>query len=259
VQASYSVFPNFTPAARTGVATFAGQTFTVTQAGNPLNADQRFVQLLYFSFFGRLPSQTELDFQVTNGLGPGPNKDYAQLAMNFLNSPEFNIGGRFIAGLYVGLLDRNAEYSGWLFQRNAMINRVVDPLGLIANFLNGDEYELRFGNPSNEEFVRLLYRYILLREASPSDVQFQASQLAPAGNLTRAQLASNFLNSPEFRQGTGARLTAFLLYATLLQRDPSPADLQFRMNQLANATQATVKALVADFINTPEFRAVVGW
>ena len=48
-----------------------------------------------------------------------------QLAFNLFNSTEFNIGGRFIAGIYVGTLHRTPEHSGWTLRRDAMIgNRV---------------------------------------------------------------------------------------------------------------------------------------
>jgi hypothetical protein len=253
----YTVYPNFTPSARSATLNIGGQTFTVNQAGNALNADQRFVQLLYFSFFGRLPTTAELDFQVNTGLGTA--KDYAGLALGFLNSTEFNVGGRFVAGLYVGLLDRNAEFGGWQFQRNAFARNIVDQATLVTNFLGSPEYAARFGNPTDTQFVELLYTYVLLRPGSPAEIAFQASQLQPTGPLTRTQLAMNFLNSTEFRQGTGARLTAFLLYATMLLRDPTPAEMSLRMSQLSGATQDTIKALLGEIIATPEFRAVVGW
>lgn len=253
---SYSVFPNFTPAARSATITAGGQTFTVSQAANTMTADQRFVQLAYFSAFGRLPSPDELNFQVTNGLA---NKDYAGLVLNFLNSQEFNMGGRFVAGLYVGLLDRNAEFGGWQFQRDALTQAIVSPQSLVNNFLSGAEYALRFGTPDNREFVRLLYRYVLLREGTTGEVDFQSSQLQPTGNATRADLAINFLTSNEFRQGTGPRLTAFLLYATLLLRDPSAAEIQSRIVELTGATQDTIKQVIAGIIQSGEFRGVVGW
>ena len=47
--------------------------------------------------------------------------------------------------------------------------------------------------------------------------------MAAAGN-TRARLVADFLNTPEFRLKTGSRLTAFLLYATLLQRSGASAE-----------------------------------
>jgi hypothetical protein len=77
--------------------------------------------------------------------------------------------------------------------------------------------------------------------------------------MTRADLAYLFLNSDEFRQKLDARLTAFLLYATLLLRDASPDEMALRMGQLANATPATVKQIVGEIIQSPEFKLVVGW
>ena len=48
-------------------------------------------------------------------------------------------GGRFIAGLYVGLPGRDAEYDGWLFQRNALATGGATPPGLVLNFLNSSD------------------------------------------------------------------------------------------------------------------------
>ena len=115
---NYSVFPNFSTTPRTAVISIGGHDTAVNQAGNAGSADERFVELLYFNFLGRLPSGIERAFQVTQGLKPPATR--TDLTMNFLNSEEFNVGGRFVAGLYVGLLDRDAEYGGWLFQRNAL-------------------------------------------------------------------------------------------------------------------------------------------
>ena len=63
---------------------------------------------------------------------------------------------------------------------------------------------------------------VLLREPAPSEVDFQAGALS--SGLTRAELARNVLLSREFRIGTGPRLTAFLVYATLLQRQPTTTE-----------------------------------
>jgi hypothetical protein len=173
--------------------------------------------------------------------------------VNFMNSAEFNNGGRFIAGLYVGLLDRNAEYGGWLFQRNALSTGIVNPFQLVANFLSSAEWQLKFGTPTNQEFVRQLYRYVLLREASQSEINLQTAALA--GGVTRVQLATNFLNTAEFRQGTGPRLTAFLLYSLLLLRDPGQNEMAARIDQIAAATP--VKTIVQEIIGSSEFNALL--
>ena len=108
---------------------------------------------------------------------------------------------------------------------------------------------MKFGNPSNDDYVRLLYRYVLLREPSPPEVQFQSNALATG--TTRVQLATNFLNSAEFRVGTGPRLSAFLLYALLLQRDPSDSERSFCEGQISGG--ANVRDLIAQFLSTAEF------
>lgn len=254
----YSVYPNFTTAQRSATITVGGRPFTVTQAPNTLNADQRFVQLIYFSFFGRLPSASEMEFQISNGLSGNP-KDYAGLTMNFLNSQEFNLGGRFVAGIYVGLLDRDPEFGGYQFQRNAYTSGQISPEALVNNFLTSSEYSLRFGSPTPQQFVQYLYQYVLLRTGSAAEINGQVNQLQPNGPLTRAGLAINFLNSTEFRQGTGPRLTAFLLYATLLLREPSAAEKAVRIPELTGASQAKIKQIAAGIIQSGEFKAVVGW
>jgi hypothetical protein len=64
-------------------------------------------------------------------------------------------------------------------------------------------------------------------------------------------MACNFLNTPEFRQGTDARLTAFLLYATLLLRDSSQQERTDLKNVL-EANPSSLDALLNIFANSPE-------
>lgn len=248
----YSVFPNFRPVARVGSITVGGAPFAIGQAGDTGLPDERFVRLLYFSFFGRNPSQAEVNFQVTQGLNRGLTR--GELAGLFFNSGEFNTGGRFVAGLYLGLLARDAEFGGWQFQRDALTRGVVNQNQLIANFLGSGEYLERFGTPSEADFVRLLYRHILLREASQAEVDFQVTQGLNRG-LTRIQLASNFLNSQEFRTGQGPRLTAFLLYSTILLRSGTDIELTNARNNIQGGLP--VRTLIEDLFNSAEFAGLL--
>jgi hypothetical protein len=242
-----TVTPNFTSAIRVAHLTVGGQTFTVTQTAATGTYDQRFIGQIYFSFFGRYPTDEEVAYQIREGLAKGVSR--AMLTSSFFNSGEFNAAGRFIAGLYVGLLNRDPEYGGWLFQRSALASGKFSHADLVNNFLNSAEYTQRFGNPSNQEFVRLLYRYILLREPTPAEIDFHTRSLA-AGS-TRGQLAAAFLASPEFAMGVEPRLTAFLLYATLLLRDPSSLERSDAIAQIAAGTPA--QALIEQFISSAEF------
>jgi hypothetical protein len=223
----------------------------VTQAGGTGTSDQRFVKILYFSYFGRLPSAQEIDFQLVQALQRGTPRE--NLAENFFRSPEFNIGGRFITGLYVGLLDRDPEYGGWLFQRDAFAKGIVDGTTLVRNFMQSAEYRLKYGNPSIAEFVRLLYRYILLREPSQSEVDFQvANGVGDGSEASRIRLAQSFLGTPEFRNGTQSRLYAFLLHATLLLRDGTASERAAVEAQLNSGTPLV--NVIRQFVTSAEFQ-----
>jgi hypothetical protein len=128
----------------------------------------------------------------------------------------------------------------------------VDQKALVENFLNSPEYKLKYGIPDDGDYVRLLYRYVLLREASQDEVDFQARQLS---KLTRVQLAMNLLNSSEFRKGTGPRLTAFLLYACILLRDASMEDRAAMAEKVAAGVD--MKQLIESLVTSPDFERLL--
>jgi hypothetical protein len=246
----YTVYPNFSTSVRSASITLNLKTLPVAQARGVGSYNQRFAGLMYFNFFGRLPSTAELALQA-GVLDAGTAR--ADLVNSFFQTPEFNLGGRFIAGLYVGLLNRDAEFSGWLFQRNALSTGIVNPNQLVSNFLGAAEYKLAYGEPDDQGFVRLLYRYVLLREAGQTEVNAQMGALR--SGLTRVQLANNFLNSNEFRNGTGPRLTAFVLYACTLWRNPSAVERDTVVGDLRAGV--TPKQIIERLLASAEFSEVL--
>jgi hypothetical protein len=248
----WTAYPNFGTKTRTATVTVGDKTFTVTQTARTETLMQRYVRLLYFSYLGRGATDAEVNGQVNSGLSR------TQLATNFLNSPEFNIGGRFTAGLYIGLINRDAEFTGWQFQRQALARGAVNQDDLVSNFLTSAEFALKFGVLTDAAFVRLMYKNILGREATPTEVGAWVNVLAELYEKERRKelkpgsartiVSRSFLNSPEFQTGTGPRLIAFLLYATLLLRDGTPqeragielqlpAQLQALLNSFANGAE----------------------
>ena len=242
----YNVFPNYSSMPRNAVVQVAGRTFGVTQAAATGTPNERLVGQLYFNFLGRRASTEEIAFHVAS-LQSGVTPD--ALALNFMNTAEFNLGGRFVAGLYVGILARDAEYDGWLFQRNATAAGAVNPVALTSNFLNSAEFGAKFGQLTDAQFATLMYRNILLREPDSAEVTLQVSALC--AGTSREAMAHAFLNSPEFQSGTGPRLTAFVLYATLLLRGPSSVELNAALAQL-NAG-ADIQTLIKARVDSVEF------
>jgi len=243
-----TIRPNFSSRSRqipVAVGTWSG---IIPQAGNSRPAAERLVQLVYHNFFGRLPNETEIATQAAVARSTGER----EFLMRFLNSDEFDLKSRYIAGLYVGLLARDAEYNGFAFQRDALITGIASAPQLVSNFLTSQEYALRFGLPNNGDFVRLLYANILLRTPSEAEVIGHAANLT-AGQ-SRAQLASNFLSSPEFRLGAGPRLLGFLLYAGILGREGSQFDLDGAASLIS---QGLLSTAIARLVDSPEFAATV--
>lgn len=246
---SVNVFAHFGLTGRSATVAIGNSTFTFAQPGATGTANERFAGLMYYNFLGRIASEKEIAFHagtLTSGL---TRKDFAY---NFYNAEEFNVAGRFIAGLYVGLLNRDAEFGGWLFQRGAFVSSFVNQPSLVSNFLSSSEYAGKFGSPTNAEFVRLLYRYILGREATQGEVDFQSGQV---GRISRVQLAMNLLNSNEFRQGKGPRLTAFLLYSCILLRDGTPAERDALATKVAAGTD--IRALIDSLLTSPDFQKLL--
>jgi hypothetical protein len=239
------VFPNFGSVVRTTDVSIASRAVSIAQSGATGTVTDRFVRMLYYEFLGRFPAMPELGFQsaqLTNGVLR------SELAERFFVSEEFNIAGRFIAGAYIGLLGREPEFSGWLFQRAAMIEGAIDQRALVSNFLNSAEYRQVFGFPSDREFMRLLYQRILFREPSEDEIQFHVVNVVlPRG---RVQAAMNLLNSAEFRLNTAVRVNVLLIFFSVAGRGPSQTE--FLQGQQIVQTQG-VRALIAALLQGSGF------
>ncbi|MDZ4800312.1 MAG: DUF4214 domain-containing protein [Bryobacteraceae bacterium] len=242
----YNIAPNFGTNGRRVIIPVGDRTLTIDQAGATGTPDERFVSLLYYSFFGRIPSTQEIAVQ-TAALRSMSRTD---LTLFFYGSDEFNLVGRFVAGLYVGLLNRDPEFAGYIYQRDALLNGIANPVSITGNFLLSQEFQLQNPNLTDASFVRVMYRQVLLREAKQDEVDFQVREALQKG-VSRVQFAFSMLNTPEFRIGTGPRLTAFLLYACLLQREATAIEKDGRARAIASGTP--LRDLVSEFVNSGEF------
>jgi hypothetical protein len=243
----YKIAPNFSAEYQSSSVSVGDKIVYFQQPPSTDPEDVRVVKHAYFHFLGRMPTTEEVAWHAA-ALAAGTSR--TDLIDSFASSQEFQLGGRFIAGLYYGILNRDAEVSGWRYQRDALIAGQVSPSSLIDNFLNSLEYRLRFGTPDNPAFVRLLYRNILMREASQAEVDFQSAALN-GGRMTRNSMTWAFLQSLEFSRLAGPRLTAFLAYATLGTRDGT--DWEYREAAAEVAATGTQRVLLDKFANSREY------
>jgi hypothetical protein len=243
----YTVKPNYSTVTRVYPLQIGGAYVTFTQQGSQEPPDWRFVRLLYHGALGRWPSDPEVAAHALNAARFGR----ASVAASIMNSAEYNLGSRFIAGLYVGLLNRDAEYAGWVFHRARLAQHLTTQELLVEAFLNSAEYALSHPNQSNTDFVRMLYRQVLMREPAQAEVDFHAGTLA--AGLGRVLVARNFLNSAEFRTMAGPRINANLLYLSLLNRDCSAIERDLQMSAISGGMPLT--SIIGAFVASAEFQA----
>ena len=101
-------------------------------------------------------------------------------------------------------------------------------------------------------FVMQLYRDMLYREGESAGVQYWQSRIE-AGDLTRSQVASEFLASREFHGGAGEIVG---LYLGALHRLPDVAGMEYWMAQLHSGT--SVGQISETFAADQEFSAIYG-
>lgn len=105
--------------------------------------------------------------------------------------------------LYCAYFLRFPESSGYAFWYDEFSSNRRD-LNNISNFFaSSPEFDERYGNLTDAEFVELIYRNVMQREAEPGGEVFWNAQLA-ANNYSRGEVMLFFSQSDEFRQATGS-------------------------------------------------------
>jgi hypothetical protein len=98
---------------------------------------------------------------------------------------------------YCLALGREAEAGGLAYWKG-VLQGSNDPLGLVVTFSQTDEFKInnKVTSLSNEDYVKLLYRKFLLREAEPGGLAYWAGLLN--GGQSRESVASQIIHSAEF-------------------------------------------------------------
>lgn len=101
-----------------------------------------------------------------------------------------------IARLYMATYRRNPDAQGFSYwkSRHAAGFTLTE---MSAFFVSSSEFEAAYGDTSDEEFVRLMYRNVLAREAEPSGFSYWVGRLGT--DLSRAKMLLFFSDAPEFR------------------------------------------------------------
>ena len=101
-----------------------------------------------------------------------------------------------VTRLYDTVFDRRPDDAGLTFWTNALRTGVADLDDVAELFVASPEFRNRYGDLGNGEFVALLYRNVLDREADPEGLAFWTAELQ-SGRADRDDVVLAFSESPE--------------------------------------------------------------
>jgi serralysin len=100
-----------------------------------------------------------------------------------------------VSRLFKAALDRLPDAPGLAFHAKSLQEGTC-LTDVAAQFMASPEFQGRFGNPCDEEFVALLYRNVLEREPDVAGLAYHVARLESPGT-TRADVLVGFSESPE--------------------------------------------------------------
>jgi hypothetical protein len=122
---------------------------------------------------------------------------------------------------------------------------------LSATFAASSEFQRKYGSLSNRQFVLLIYQNVLKRSADQAGVDYWTRKLD--GGTSRGVVMTNFSESSENVRKTGPTVDTVLLYAGMLRRMPTAAELTTALDDLAGG--ATIVDLAHDLLLSAAYDA----
>jgi Domain of unknown function (DUF4214)/Regulator of chromosome condensation (RCC1) repeat len=219
----------------------------LTLGNDVLGNNRRFAEQVYRDFLLREGDLGGIDFWVA-ALDSNQQTRVAMIR-TFLNSPEYTGVISPITRLYFATFLRIPDFGGLRFWSNEFRTGARTLDNISTAFVTVPEFVARYGNPSNGQFVDLMYRNILNRPADTAGLQFWSGELN-AGRISRGGLLLNFSQSGEFINDSRADILVISLYAALLARAPSVAEL----NADRPLATSNLDGLIQRIADSTEFR-----
>ena len=102
----------------------------------------------------------------------------------------------FIGRVYKAVMMRDAEAGGAAHYRKRL-NTGLSRLAVVTGFVNSNEFQNRYGSLSNGEFVELVYRNVMNRQADAGGYNYWLGRL-DSGASSRADMMLGFVESNEY-------------------------------------------------------------
>lgn len=173
------------------------------------------------------------------------------LAVTFLSSAEFDATTAPVTRLYFAALHRVPDVAGveyWVGQVRAGVS-LVD---VARSFAASTEFSTATGATRPRDFVALVYRNVLGREADPAGLDYW-SRMLESGRVDRGQLLYQFSESAEFVYAVRFGVKTSAAYISLLRRAADDAGFAYNVDQFWRGTAPSI--IVGSFFKSAEYTA----
>ena len=102
----------------------------------------------------------------------------------------------FIGRVYLAVMARAADLGG-IHYYNTQLQNTMSELDMVGVFVGSAEFQVRYGNLSDVDFVKLVYNNVFGREADADGLAFWQSRL-DSGDYLRETMMFEFINSTEY-------------------------------------------------------------
>jgi uncharacterized protein (DUF1800 family) len=173
----------------------------------------------------------------------------AQMAEEFLASAEFQNRIAPVVRLYFAFYNRIPDTAGLTYWIGEFQARGLTP---VANaFATAPEFVATYGQLTNDQFVRMIYRNLLGRDAEAAGLAYWRGEL-DAGRVTRGAAMVAFSESAEYRARIGSRVFVVMAYTGMLRRAPDQGGFDFWVGEMGRGRSG--RDLVGLFLDAAEYR-----
>lgn len=220
-----------------------------TGAAGPFTDPAAFLRRQHADFGAAAPTDAAVQDYVRRFEG---GESPALVVDSLHRAPQWDGAIAPVARLYSAYYRRTPETDGlayWLDRRatGTGLHRMAQI------FSQTPEFRKLYGTLTDAEFVTLVYRNVLGRDAEPTGFTYWTAQLRDG--MTRGRLMLGFSEAPEYVRRTAPSVTAIELWFGMLHRAPSPTEATNVAGRLAAGVPVTT--IVLELLASTEYRAVV--
>jgi hypothetical protein len=192
-----------------------------------------FINQMYRDFLYRERATADGTYwvdQLNSGITRG------EVVARFFEAQEFYLNKALLIKLYQQCFGRLPDYEGIRYWLDEVASGRQTREQVANAFVNSDEFRRKYGTPTNDQFVAVMYQNALNRQPTTAETQAWVAQLA--GGTSRGAVAISIANLAEYDLRITVQVQIVEMYLVMLLRMPTTAENTYWLQQWANVNPA---------------------